>query len=43
MFFSYIVLMQYQVRVDDGESSVVVESFSDLGKPLIVMFFRFLP
>ena len=23
--------MQYQVRVDDGESSVVVESFSDLG------------
>ena len=23
--------MQYQVRVDDGESSVVVESFSQLG------------
>ena len=24
--------MQYQVRVDDGESSVVVESFDDLGQ-----------
>ena len=24
--------MQYQVRVDDGESSVVVESFSELGQ-----------
>ena len=24
--------MQYQVRVDDGESSVVVESFCDLGQ-----------
>ena len=24
--------MQYQVRVDDGESSVVVESFRDLGQ-----------
>ena len=23
--------MQYQVHVDDGESSVVVESFSDFG------------
>ena len=23
--------MQYQVRVDDQESSIVVESFSDLG------------
>ena len=24
--------MQYQVRVDDSESSVVVESFDDLGQ-----------
>ena len=24
--------MKYQVRVDDGESSVVVESFDDLGQ-----------
>ena len=24
--------MQYQVRVDDGESSVIVESFYDLGQ-----------
>ena len=24
--------MQYQVRVDDGESSVIVESFDDLGQ-----------
>ena len=24
--------MQYQVRVDDGESSVVVESFIELGQ-----------
>ena len=24
--------MQYQVRVDDGESSIVVESLSDLGQ-----------
>ena len=23
--------MQYQVRVDDGENSIVVESFNDLG------------
>ena len=26
--------MLYQVRVDDGESSVVVESFDDLGQAI---------
>ena len=26
--------MQYQVRVDDGEHSVVVESFDDLGQAI---------
>ncbi len=28
------MLMQYQVRVDDGEHSVVVESFDDLGQAI---------
>lgn len=28
------MLMQYQVRVDDGEKAVVVESFDDLGQAI---------
>ena len=34
--------MQYQVRVDDGESSVVVESFDDLGQAVDCYVLRIL-